>query len=191
MNVERHARWTSVIVFDDVLPRNVREPSRERKGMVAWAGDVFKLLEIFRDHRPDLISLPVDTEPTGLLVVLGADPDDQVLSARYEEIVDAHVYPDPQRVPEDVLRRKSAIDPAALIESPLWDDVRKARESGTTREAGWEGIHDAAEGLPRLPGRELEPDQLRPRGERRKQPGSRPKGQKTLRAVRRRLRGKR
>jgi hypothetical protein len=191
INVERHARWTSVVVFDDVLPRNVREPSRERKGMVAWAGDVFKLLEIFRDHRPDLALLPVDTKPTGLLVVLGADPDDQVLPARYEKIVNACVYPDPQRVPEGVLRREGAIDPAVLIESPLWESLRKASESGTTREAGWEQIHDAVEELPRLPARELEPDQLRPRGEKRNQDATRPKARKALRrrlrAVRRRL----
>ena len=30
MNVERHADWWSVIVFDDILPRDVDEAARER-----------------------------------------------------------------------------------------------------------------------------------------------------------------
>jgi hypothetical protein len=190
MNVERHASWTSVAVFDDVLPRNVREPSRERDGMVAWAGDVFKLLEVLTEHRPDLVLLPVDVNPTGLLVVLGLDPTDAVLASRYDEIVGAHVYPDPQRVPKEILRREGAVDPAALIVSPVWAALREARGSGVPREAAWEGVRRLVADLPRLPGRELRPGQLRPRDLR--EPGGARAGLGRLRrragAARRRLR---
>jgi hypothetical protein len=184
MNVERHSEWTSVTVFDDVLPRNVREPSRERKGMVAWTGDVFKLLGVLREYRPDVMLLPVDVEPAGLLLVLGADPDDAVLASCYEEIVSAQVRPDPQRVPEDVLRREGALDPASLLESGLLALLRESREAGVPRDRGWPAVDDTAAGVQVAALRDLRPEQLRPRGSGR---GQRPIGR--LARARRRLRG--
>jgi hypothetical protein len=163
VNVERRALWTSVIVFDDVLPRNVREPSRERGGMAAWTGDVFKLSTILAVYRPDLLLLHVDTSPTGVLIVLGADPDSRVLESRYDEIVAEHAYPDPQRVPESVLRREGALDPVSLVGSLLWPALREARDSGTGPAAGWEEIRRAATRIRPAPTRELRPGQLRPR----------------------------
>ncbi len=144
-NIERDADWTSVIVFDDVLPRSVEEASRDRGGMAAWAGDVFKLIEVLTRYRPDLLSLALDTEPTGVLLVLGADHQNRVLADHYDEIVAEYVRPDPQRVPDAVLRREMAIDPASILSSDLLTDLRNAREAGLTREAGWEGLRRAVE----------------------------------------------
>jgi hypothetical protein len=194
MNVERHARWTSVILFDDVFPRNVREPSRDRGGMLAWTGDVFKVAEVLREYRPDLLLIPIDTTPTGGLVVLGADPASQVLARRYDEIVAEYVYPDPQRVPEAVLRREGAVDPRSLLDSPLWATLRDARERGTAREEGWEGVRRTAEsaGEPAAT-REVRPDQLRPRDVPAKDGSKHPGGpslllsRRALRSARRRL----
>ena len=72
--------WTSVVVFDDILPREVDEAARDRRTR-AWTGDVYKLLGILAHHRPDLICLRVDTQPTGLLLVLGLDPGSRSLNA--------------------------------------------------------------------------------------------------------------
>src|SRR3954469_12032478 len=137
INVERYARSTSVIVFDDMLPRNVDEAARDRHTR-EWTGDVYKLLPVLATLRPDLVVIPVDTEPTGVLVVLGANHRDRQLRQRYAEIVRRWVVPDPQIVPDAIVRREGAVDPVALLASPLWDDLRRARRlhlpSGRTNE---------------------------------------------------------
>src|SRR4051794_35284822 len=86
MNVERHAHWSSVVVFDDILPRRLVETNRDRS-TYGWTGDVYKILGILAEHRRDLICLRVGTVPTGLLIVLALDPANRVLSERYEGIV--------------------------------------------------------------------------------------------------------
>ena len=119
MNVERFSRASTVILFDDMLPRTVPEASRGGNP-VAWAGDVYKVLLALREHRPDLLLVPVDTEPTGTLLVLGADPSNDVLRQRYDAIIEQFAGEDPQVVPDDVLRRTSAYDPERLLELDIW-----------------------------------------------------------------------
>ena len=142
VNVERHAHWASVIVLDDVLPRDVGEASRERGGRLAWAGDVYKVADALRRSRPDLLVLLLDTEPTGVLVVLGADPESTVLDERYDELVAEYAHADPQPVPEAVLRRELAFDPRS-ISSELWSRLREERDSGRSREEAWEAVRRA------------------------------------------------
>lgn len=186
MNVERHAVWTTVVVFDDVLPRNVREPQRTRTGMRDWTGDVYKIREILAAQRPDLLVLPVDVEPTGALVVLGADPGSRVLESRYDAITAAYVRPDPQEVPESVLRRLGALDAKALLGSPLFPTLRKAREAAVRRDEVWERVRRAVEEIGAVQPRALDSEQLRPRSAT-KDPRD---AQGSFRAVRRRLRGR-
>jgi hypothetical protein len=189
MNVERHADWTSVIVVDDVLPRNVAEASRERGGMVAWTGDVFKLVAVLSKYRPDLLLLPLDTEPGGVLLVLGADPRNTVLKEHYDEIVADHVGPDPQRVPPAVLRRENAVAAASVAGSAVWGQLREARESALARESGWDAVRRSVEAAVRpAEPRELTPAQLQPRPAGRKAPSPPPRKPRRLAAVRRRLR---
>lgn len=135
MNVEARSDWWSVIVFDDLFPRTVEEAARERI-TESWTGDVYKVLPVLRRHRPDLICLTVGTEPTGLLVVVGADPASAVLSAQYEALLAEHVVPDPQTVPDDVLQRVGVLDPELVLASPAWDLLRIAGRAGTPREEG-------------------------------------------------------
>jgi hypothetical protein len=127
VNVERHADWTSVIVFDDIFPADAEMAARDRKTWL-WTGDVYKVMAILDDHRPDLIRLRVDTEPTGLLLVLGADPHSTVLADRYETLARAIEVPDPQDVPAAVLERRGAVDPQRVLEAGFWDYLRDARE---------------------------------------------------------------
>lgn len=135
MNVERFADWWTVIVFDDVLPRNVDEAARDRH-TTDWTGDVYKLIPTLARYRPDLFAIQVDTQPTGLLVILGADPANRVLSERYEQIVADGVVDDPQPVPAWVLDREAAVSPDALLASPLWADVVNGRRWRRGRETG-------------------------------------------------------
>ncbi|TAL10747.1 MAG: class I SAM-dependent methyltransferase [Chloroflexota bacterium] len=135
MNVERFADWWSVIVFDDVLPRNVDEAARERH-TTDWTGDVYKLIPTLARHRPELLAIQVDTQPTGLLVILGADPANHVLRDYYEAIVAEAGLDDPQPVPSWVLNRDAAVSPEALIASPLWADLVGGRRWRRGRDAG-------------------------------------------------------
>jgi hypothetical protein len=134
-NVERHAEWTSVVVLEGVLPPSVEAAARDRRPG-DWSGDVYKLLDVLAEHRPDLICLRVDTQPSGVGVVLGLDPDSSVLDERYDEIVRAVVRPDPQDVPADVLARVGALEPEAVLASSVWSLLRRGREAGAHRGLG-------------------------------------------------------
>ena len=140
-NVERFSDWATVIVLDDVLPRNGDEAARERH-TPDWAGDVFKIVPILREHRPDLTLLPVDTTPTGVLVILGADPANGTLKARYDEIVEAWVTPDPQHVPPEILDRRGAISPERLCDAAFWPDLVRARNRRTKRGKGYDRLRE-------------------------------------------------
>lgn len=135
MNVERLSEWWSVIVLDDMLPRNVDEAARERH-TVDWTGDVYKLIPMLARNRPDLTVIQVDTEPTGVVVVLGADPANTVLRDRYDEIVGEWVVPDPQAVPPSLLERRAAVSPEVLAGSALWADLVRGRRKRLGRAAG-------------------------------------------------------
>src|SRR5207248_1318811 len=116
MNVERHSRWSSVIVLDDMLPRDVDEAARDRHTKF-WTGDVYKVVTVLRKYRPDLVVVEVDTAPTGVAVVFGADPQNTVLKEAYDDILKEYVTPDPQPVPDEVLVRKHAVRPETLLEA--------------------------------------------------------------------------
>src|SRR4051794_3995288 len=110
MGVERLSRWTGVAIFDDILPRTVEEANRDRRTR-AWTGDVFKVVGWLARHRPDLICLRVDTQPTGLLLVLALDPSNRVLQARQDLLLEEALTPDPQNVPADLLARHGVLEP--------------------------------------------------------------------------------
>ncbi|HEX6869291.1 MAG TPA: class I SAM-dependent methyltransferase [Candidatus Limnocylindrales bacterium] len=146
MSVERYSAWSTVIVFDDMLPRSVEEAARDRV-TGEWAGDVYKVAAVLREHRPDLTVLTVDTEPTGVMVVLGADPTNRTLHDRYPAIEAAITTPDPQVVPGDVLGRRGSIDPDRLVASPAWATLRSAR--GRSRGRGYERVRAAFDAVDR------------------------------------------
>jgi hypothetical protein len=146
MNVERFSRWSSVIVFDDMLPRDVDEAARDRHTS-DWAGDVYKVALVLREHRPDLVVATIDTEPTGTLLVLGADPANTILRERYDRILAEHATPDPQDVPREVLERVDAVSPEALLGAGFWPAI----VAGRHRAAGGhlDAIRREVAGLPR------------------------------------------
>ena len=144
VNVERHADWTSVLVVDDIFPRGSTEAARERKTK-AWTGDVFKIVDFLAEHRPDLLLVPLDTEPTGVLIILGADPERSAQGDGYADLVGRYVQDDPQVVPPGVLRREGAFDAAALLQSPFWKELAVARDAGRSRADDWPTLRKAAE----------------------------------------------
>ncbi|SEO78117.1 class I SAM-dependent methyltransferase [Trujillonella endophytica] len=125
--VESYTAATSVVVIDDALPRNVAEAARDRY-TAAWTGDVFKVTRALRRLRPDLVVLEVDTEPTGTLVVLLPDASSSVLVQKYPGLEASMTgATDPQAVPDRVLRRTEAVDPALLLDCTWWDTLVRER----------------------------------------------------------------
>ena len=132
LNVERFTDADSVIVFDDMLPRDVDEAARDRHTQ-AWTGDVFKIRGVLAERRPDLSLTVVDTQPTGLLLVTNLSPGNEVLARDYDAIVEATVAPDPQRVPDEVLRRTMAVSPEEALGLANWSAIAARRAPSPTR----------------------------------------------------------
>lgn len=131
--VERHAATGGVAIFDDVFPRTVDEAARDRH-TVSWTGDVFKVLQVLERYRPDLACIRVGTQPTGLFVVAGLDPTSTVLHDHYDEIIEQYITADPQDVPAEILDRAGVQPPQRVLDSPVWEVIRAAREIGASNE---------------------------------------------------------
>jgi hypothetical protein len=129
INTERLSSSNSVVVFDDMLPRSVTEAARDRVS-VQWAGDVYKVAGVLATYRPDLIVIPVNTRPTGVLLVVGLDPSNEVLAEHYDQIVKDLVTRDPQQVPAEILHRHRTANPTRVLSSTIWRDLANARTSG-------------------------------------------------------------
>tara|TARA_B100000929_G_C15508081_1_gene419417 strand:- start:2401 stop:3774 length:1374 start_codon:yes stop_codon:yes gene_type:complete len=108
INVEKNASHHSVIIIDDIFPVTEAQASRERKTK-AWMGDVWKIKECLSIYRPDLICISVDTYPSGLLLVFGADSDNTVLTEKYNEILKR--FTRNSQPPSHILERKNAFHP--------------------------------------------------------------------------------
>lgn len=99
-NAERICHDNSLIILHDCLPLNeemvdrvmLRSYERGRgtpyQGM--WTGDVWKLIPILQEYRPDLRLVCLDCPPTGLVCVTRLDPSSTTLSKNYTEIVDKY-----------------------------------------------------------------------------------------------------
>jgi hypothetical protein len=122
---------TGVVVLDDVLPRNGLEAARDRK-TEPWTGDVYKVVEILRRRRPDLVVMLINVEPTGTAVVLGVDQASTILKDAYAEEEDYLLRPDPQTPPQEYMERSIVIEADTLLKSPVWDDLVAIRESGAS-----------------------------------------------------------
>jgi hypothetical protein len=129
IGVERNSAPWTVVVFDDIFPGNADHAARERHTKV-WTGDVFKIIEVFRERRPDLKLTFVDTTPTGLLMIHGLDSTNRTLSEQYDDIVAKMIRPDPQVVPEEILRREGALSPDELFALDIWAQLRARRPGG-------------------------------------------------------------
>jgi hypothetical protein len=132
MNAERFSGPASVIVFDDMLPRSVDEAARDRHTL-EWTGDVYKVVTVLERFRPDLVVIPINTEPTGLLLVVGLDPASTVLADNYDAIIAEYANPDPQDVQAEVMHRTTAADPHKVLDASVWSDLSAARTNGGAR----------------------------------------------------------
>jgi hypothetical protein len=86
IHVEAWAQPNGVVVLHDCLPIFPATASRERRTKF-WVGDVWKVVSILREYRPDLRLKIVATAPSGLCVVRGLNPASRVLGERLDEII--------------------------------------------------------------------------------------------------------
>ncbi len=128
MNLEQYMSFGGVVVFDDMLPRNDLEAFRVRRTM-AWAGDVYKVYEVLRDHRSDLVVIPINTAPTGTVLVAKCNPGTRALFDAYPLVEEYLLSPDPQKVPDDITSRAIAVNPDELLASDVWTEIVKLRDS--------------------------------------------------------------
>lgn len=112
-NIEQHAHQGSVIVFDDVLPRNQAEAAREMCPG-DWTGDVWKVGHFLYQYCPDLPLRLVNTQPTGLLVV--THPKTYRDQYTIQKLIPRYTQDrlnDP--VPDDIINRVYALQPNCAL----------------------------------------------------------------------------
>ena len=113
LNMERYTHNRSVIVFDDVLPRNQEEANRVQCPG-DWTGDVWKVTHMLLKYRPELQIREVNTTPTGTLVVWGffAGRANYVPYPMYKHVGE---YMDLAEVPAPTLNRDYAVEPEEVL----------------------------------------------------------------------------
>jgi hypothetical protein len=97
INIERHCQPNSIVVMHDCIPtdahiarRNHGDNSRQDYSTHPewWAGDVWKVPYLLRQHRKDLVILAVDAPPTGLVLVTNLDPENNSLGTNYFRLIE-------------------------------------------------------------------------------------------------------
>lgn len=92
-NIESYCEQESLIIFDDVRPRNPKEAERKPTGG-AWTGDIWKIYYCLHKYRPDLKLSLIKTEPTGLLLVSNLDATNKNFWESYSNIFEEFVSSD-------------------------------------------------------------------------------------------------
>lgn len=113
INTEKASAPGGVILLHDCCPFDHTMTTRDLDNLPKgpWTGDVWKLIPILRQHRPDLKIDVLDCRPTGVVAVTNLDPGNTVLSDGYDQIVETWT--------------DQPLDPATLYDS---FDYRSARQ---------------------------------------------------------------
>jgi SAM-dependent methyltransferase len=133
MNIERLASPTSLVALDDIFPNHVRQALRVRETR-GWTGDVWKIVPCLRQARPDLILLPINTSPTGLLLIAGLAPENTALRGSYNPIVSRFLGPNFEEPTLDVFKRQDALEPGDPRIGQLLKLLSDLRNRNATRQ---------------------------------------------------------
>ena len=71
LNIEQRTVRGSAVLFHDCLPEDEAMAARERGEARRWTGDVWKVVEWIRRHRPSLCVDVFDSPPSGLALITG------------------------------------------------------------------------------------------------------------------------
>ena len=127
INVEKGSNCTSVVIFDDIFPNHSRQAMRDRQTKV-WTGDIWKITLCLSEKRPDLLLIPLDTSPSGMLIVAGLDSKNTLLLDQYQEILDQYLSQEWQLPPPEILSRKFSIAPDGELVRSLMTALRDCRD---------------------------------------------------------------
>ena len=86
IGVERISSPRTVVAIHDTIPLD-ESTQRPERVHAFYTGDVWKLLPVLWDLRPDLSVTTVRTSPSGLTLVTGLDSSNRVLSTRRGQIL--------------------------------------------------------------------------------------------------------
>ena len=87
INTEQHCRSNSIIALHDCIPQHSSWASRAFD-QAAWTGDVWKVVAILKEQRPDLKIFSFDAAPTGVVLITGLNPSSNHLGSGYFDIVE-------------------------------------------------------------------------------------------------------
>jgi len=127
MHLERRTPPTTLIVVDDIFPNHAHQAARDRRTRV-WTGDVWKLYWCLKEQRPDLALLPLNTSPTGMLLIAGLDSENTLLWDHYNPLVRRYLEETPSSPPEGIIARDFARKPSESLVERLITCLRVARE---------------------------------------------------------------
>jgi hypothetical protein len=125
INMEHLCMPHSVIIMDDVLPRNQVEANRTQCPG-DWTGDVWKVTQILLRYRPELKIVEVNTQPTGTLLVYGFHAQPPTTGINKLRAHALSEYMELDAVPEGVINRAYAVAPeVALSDLKGWFDEQR------------------------------------------------------------------
>lgn len=113
LNIEEYCHESSIIVMDDVLPRNWGEASRDMCPG-DWAGDVWKAAEAIIQWRPELRTFLVNTQPTGTLLAFGFRYEPTTSREKLLKQADA-LYGPVENPPASIIQRSYSIEPDVAV----------------------------------------------------------------------------
>lgn len=89
ISTEKLCHPGSMILLHDLVPFSEAAAEREwdPKRTKGWCGDVWKMVLILLEYRPDLDFRVLNARPSGLGLVTGLDPQNRVLETARDEIV--------------------------------------------------------------------------------------------------------
>ncbi len=89
INAEKHANPNGVITIHDCVPfnRTMSKRSWDKAETRQWTGDVWKIVPVLRELRPDLKVQVLDAAPTGLLLISNLDPDNTTLTEACDQLI--------------------------------------------------------------------------------------------------------
>jgi SAM-dependent methyltransferase len=148
MHMELFCHPGSVVIVDDIYPAHALQGERIRQSRY-WTGDVWKMIKLLTSARPDLILLPLDTSPTGSLLVLGLDPNNRILWDKFDVLMDWAIN-NWKETPDEIVQRSKKFDPRDPLIDRILTMTRNGRENGTELST-LERIRSLVDGsLPRL-----------------------------------------
>lgn len=137
INVEANSAPGGMVLMHDCCPRNPEMTTRDLNDLPkegGWTGDVWKIIPILKEFRPDLKVTVLGCKPTGLVLISNLSPKNNVLRENYDEIIarftpitlldfgveaynDCFAFTDPRRLAEDNYSFFDAImlDPSLAI----------------------------------------------------------------------------